>query len=68
MVKAANISNSNSEKPDENRHDPDRASEGKSERKKNLTRQPTTDPKNVDESKTPGSGMMPDGSDEAPSG
>jgi hypothetical protein len=56
MAKAANISNSNSGQPDKNRHDPDRASEGKSERKKNLTRQPTSDPKNADEIKTPGSG------------
>ena len=68
MVKATSISNSNSGQPDKNRRSPDRPSEGESKRKKNLTRQPTINPQNADESKTPGSGMTPDGGDEAPSG
>jgi len=68
MTRAANISNSNAGRPDKNRHSPDHPSEGESKRKDNLTRQPTINPQNADESKTPGSGMTPDGSDEAPSG
>jgi hypothetical protein len=33
-----------------------------------LREQPTTDPRLADPEKTPGSGMVPDGTDEAPSG
>jgi hypothetical protein len=36
--------------------------------KKDAEKQPTTDPKLADPEKTPGSGMVPDGNEDAPSG
>jgi len=65
MAKAANTVG-NERQP--NRDQRGRHSEGGAERDENLARQPTTDPRKADESKTPGSGMTPSGGDEAPSG
>jgi hypothetical protein len=45
-----------------------RRDEDKNKSDDDVSRQPTTDPKLSDASKTPGSGMLPDNAGDAPTG